>query len=118
MAKQCPECGFDSLETKKTVENNEVIEGGWYCPNCEATFDSDVAIDWDDIDFPVWIGYESYNDTWEMWREFKYSTNFYDGDYNREAPRDMKYTTFTVWFKVNEYGSVEGPYDEKEGELI
>lgn len=114
---ECPECGFEELEPRKTVENNEVIEGdGQYCPECEAEFGEDTVLDWDDIDFPVWIEWESYNDTWRMYDKFFRKTGLHE-DVTVDL-RDMKYTVFHVWFRVDEDGSVEGPYDSKRGELI
>lgn len=69
--------------------------------------------DWDDIDFPVWIHYEFYDDTHEMLRDFEAKTGF-DG----ELPRghEMKYTTLVRWYKVEADGSVKGPYKNKGDE--
>ena len=117
--KQCPECGFEELEVNKDVDGNDVVESGWYCPDCSSTFDEGSTLHWDEIDFPVWIEFESYNDHWELLDKFHWQTGLYDGDHNgTPGLRDMKYTVFTVWFTVDEYGSVEGPYDEKGGELL
>jgi len=120
MSKKCPECGYrDGLETKKKVEKNEVIEGGKYCPDCQTEFDEDTVVQWDDLDFPIWISMESYNDDWQMYRDFLYETNLYEGDFNgMPNARNMKYCVFHVYFKVNEDGSIDGPYNERNGELI
>lgn len=114
----CPDCGYDELEVKKSIERNEVIEGGRYCPDCGSDFDEGVTLQWDDIEFPVWVEMESYNDHWELWDTFRWDVNYYDGDRNRSAPSDMKYTVFSVYYKVEEDGSVEGPYDSKNGDLL
>lgn len=115
----CPECGFGELETRKTVEDNEVVEGGLYCPDCETEFGEDTVVHWDDLEFPLWIGEELRLDDWQLWRTLSYSENLYDGDYaGIPNNREMKCQVLHVWFKVTEDGSVEGPYDAKRGEKI
>lgn len=116
---QCPECGFETLEVNKDVVDNEVVEDGWYCPDCDTQYGEDVVLHWDDLAFPLWIQEEFRLDNWQLWRTLKYSENLYDGDYNGTPNlRDMKCQVFLAYFKVTEDGSVEGPYDERRGELL
>lgn len=114
---KCPECGFEELEANKEVVDNEVREDGLYCPDCDTTFKDDTTLQWDDIDFPVWVEVEHYDDDYGLLRSFEYQTGLYRGDHNG-APGygDMKYCVFCVWFKVEEDGSVEGPYANKRDE--
>ena len=116
-APECPTCDFVTLEPKKSVENNEVIEDGWYCPDCESTYDGDTVFSWEDVDWPVWIEYESYNDTWRMYDLFLRQTGIHE-DAMPDGFTEMKYTVFSVWFKITEDGTVHGPYDDRNGELI
>lgn len=114
---KCPECGFEELEPKKRVENNEVVEGGLYCPDCETEFKDDETLQWDDIDFPVWIEYEAYDDTFSLLRSFEYQTNLHRGDHDgTPGLRDFKYTVFCVWYKVEKDGTVTGPYANRGDE--
>jgi len=112
---ECPNCGFDPLERRKQVVNNEVKEKGWYCPDCENEWDEDTTFRWEDCDFPLWIEYEHYEDNYEMLRKVEYQTNLLQ---DRIPAGEMKYTVFTAWFKIDEDGSVEGPYDSRGGELV
>jgi len=114
----CPECGYDSLEVKKSVENNEVIEGGHYCPDCGEDFEEDTVLSWDDVAFPVWIEMQMYHDNWEMYRNFLRQTGLHEDAEGMPSLRDMKYTVCSLYFKVTESGEVEGPYNSRRGELI
>jgi predicted RNA-binding Zn-ribbon protein involved in translation (DUF1610 family) len=114
----CPECRYEPLEVKKSVENNEVVKGGYYCPDCGEDFAEDTVLRWDDVDFPYWIDYEPYDDNWQLYRDFLYATGLHEEAVGMPPLRDMKYTVFTVWFKITEDGEVEGPYDSRGGELI
>lgn len=113
---ECPECREATIEPKKKIVDNEVTVGGRYCASCGTDFDEGVKLSWDEIDFPVWIDWESYNDSWDMLRKFQYKTGLHDSA--ADGLTDMKYTVFSVWFRIDEDGSVNGPYDEKRGELI
>lgn len=115
----CPECGYAEVVPRKQVRNNEVVEEGRYCPECQTEYDEDTVLQWDQLDSPIWIHEELRLDNWALYDTFHYSENFHTGDYNG-APslRDMKCWLVPMWFKVNEDGSVEGPYDEKGGELL
>lgn len=120
MSDECPSCGFEPLEPRKTVEGNEVSEDGWYCPGCEGEYD-DLPTHWDDQDFPLWIEWESYNDTYGLLRSLEHQSEAHHEtipDEFGESGSPFKYTVFTVWFKVTANGNVGGPYDEKRGELI
>lgn len=113
----CPACGFEELEPNKEVVNNEVREAGCYCPDCEATFTDDETLHWDDIDFPVWVEYESYDDDYQLLRNFARQADLYRGDYNGSPGYgDFKYTVFYVYYKVERDGSVTGPYANKGDE--
>jgi len=116
---RCPECGWrDGLEVNKTVNDNDVVEDGLYCPDCGTEFGEDTVLQWDDLEFPVWIEWESYNDNWNFMREFYRRTGLYKGDYDGAVTDEMKYTIFCVWFRVDEDGSVVGPFDAKEGQRL
>lgn len=113
---QCPECGFEELELNKTVENNEVREGGWYCPDCQSTFDEDVVLQWDSLDFPLWVEMESYNDTYGLLDRLCRQHSIHRAVVPNK--RDMKYAVFSAWFKIDEDGAVEGPFDRRRGEKL
>lgn len=117
---QCPECGWmDGLEVNKAVDGNDVVESGVYCPDCETEFGEDTVLQWDDLEFPLWLHEEVRLDDWRLWRTLWRSENLYDGDYGSIPDnRDMKCQVFFVWFKITEDGDVEGPYDEKRGEKL
>lgn len=108
---ECPECGYYPLEVKKSIEDNEVVEGGHYCPDCGTDYGEDTVLDWDNVDWPVWIHWESYNDSWDMYRRFLRESGLHEdvaGD-----QRQMKYTVFSVWFRIDKDGSVNGPFENK-----
>lgn len=70
---------------------------------------------WNDINFPVWVEHEFYDDTYELLRDFEHQTGFNSNMDDNDAPglREFKYTTMLVWYKVTEGGSVTGPYANK-----
>lgn len=71
--------------------------------------------EWGELDFPVWIHVEHYEDNWEFLRRFVEET----GVDKHETPREgFKYCVFSVWFKVTEDGKRHGPYDDKRGDPI
>ena len=116
---RCLDCGYDSLEPKKKVtDDNDVVVGGMYCPDCGAEYDEDTVLRWDDVDFPVWISREWRDSKWDFYRDFLRTTGLHDDAHGFPNVRDMKYTSILVYFKVTEDGDVEGPYDEKRGELL
>lgn len=118
---QCPECGFrNGLEPNKTrTDDNDVKTDGLYCPDCQTTFDGETTLQWDNIDFPVWVEVEHYDDKYGFKRKFLRSVGLYDGEFNGDpSGREMKYCVFTVWFKVTEDGKMKGPYGKRGGELI
>jgi len=112
----CPECGFDELEVSKSVENNEVQHDGWYCPDCEATFEDDTVLEWNSLSFPLWVEMESYNDNYQLLDSLCYQHNVHrDVVPNKRA---MKYSVFTVWYKIEGNGGVNGPYASRNGEEL
>lgn len=114
---RCPECGYDEVEVKKEVVENEVREGGTYCPDCQSNFKETEVLQWDEIDFPVWLSYESYDDGFGLLRDFEHKTGLHRGDYDgMPNVRNFKYTVFHVYFKIEEDGSISGPYAEKGDE--
>lgn len=115
MSEPCPDCTDFDLEPRKRVEDNEVVESGWYCPNCEESFDEDTTFSWSEIDFPVWIerSYRNYN--WHLAELFRRQTGLHS---SVSLGREFKYDGVIVWWKVTEDGDVEGPYDEKRGERL
>jgi len=103
----CSECGDEV--TVLEGEEREDINGHRICMDCPE------VPPWEDVDFPLWIEYESYNDTYRLGKIVERRTGV-PAD-NIPIYRDMKYTVFTVWFKITE-DSVEGPYRSKEGEKL
>lgn len=70
--------------------------------------------EWGDLDFPIWVEWGDYNDTWKLADNIEFQHDVDDvPDYST-----FKYVQYKVWFKIEEDGSVEGPFDEKEGEKI
>jgi len=105
----CTECG--------TVNDDQPT----YCPNCgaEEPWEEEYQYDMDDVEFPVIVSWEMYNDNYEMWRQFCYEV--FGGPLKEEDianmpsgfPR-MKYMCPMLYFKVTR-SSVEGPFlSEKE----
>lgn len=85
------------------------------CEECAA------PMQWEDQDFPLWVRYESYDDTFGLERSMSNQIDVPREDIPEhiyESGSDFKYTVFHVWFKVDEDGNVEGPYDEKRGRKI
>lgn len=113
---ECIECGHEPLQVRKFVEDNEVQESGWYCPDCEETYEETETLEWGQLDFPVWFSFESYNDNYELLRRFCRC----EGIREDIVPdkREFKYCIFEAWFKVTEGGSLQGPYDSKRGERL
>lgn len=106
--KQCPDCEGDV----------ESVSNGWYCPSCRDGWDEGEVlqiIKWETIDFPVWVSIEHYGDNHKFLRGFQRQTDI-NADEIPEYVDGMKYCVFTVWFKVEKDGSINGPYGEKGGE--
>lgn len=100
---------YECVECNQNVENpKENNEGEPVCINCYVTT-------LDDINLPVWIEMESYNDNYELWDAFWRQTGVDEID--SSLKKEMKYAVFYVWYKITEDG-VEGPYDKKKGELM
>lgn len=112
---ECPNCGHHPIERKKEVVNNEVKEKGYYCPDCKTDYSDNTTFEWESLDFPLWIEWESYEDNWGMLRHVERQTGVPE---DRIPAGEMKYTVFCVWYKVEEDGTVKGPYDSRGGEKI
>ena len=100
---------YECVECEQIVENPKENEDG--DPVHEKCYTKTL----DDIDLPVWIKIESYQDNYELWRAFVRETGV--DEIRDDLKGEMKYSVFYVWYKVTE-DSVEGPYDEKKGELM
>ena len=98
----CAECGH-------TVENPKENEDG--DPVHEKCYTKTL----DDLDLPVWVEMESYQDDYQLWRAFYRKTGV--DEIPDDLKGDMKYAVFYAWYKITEDG-VEGPYTEKEGEKM
>ncbi len=99
----CDECGEDIPLSDVEEDGDDVL-----CESCAET-------EWSDLDFPLWIDVEHYEDNWEMVERVNWATGI---DMDKIPSDEMKYTVFSVWFKITEGGLVKGPYDEKRGEKI
>ena len=105
----CTECG--------TVNDDQPT----YCPNCgaEEPWEEEYKYDMDDVNFPVIVSWEMYNDNYEMWRQFCYEA--FGARLEEEDIANMpsgfpqmKYMCPKLYFKVTRF-SVEGPFlSEKE----
>lgn len=106
--RECPDC----------AGSVEEVSNGWYCSACQHGHDAE-EVEYErgfgDLDFPIWVEWESYNDTYGLLDNFCYQTGLEHEDV--PIARDMKYTVINVWFKVTRDG-VEGAYDEKNGEKL
>jgi len=106
---ECPDCEADL----------ESVSNGWYCPDCTDSWSEDRLEElnktWGDVDFPFWVEWESYDDTYGLARNVARQTDVPMDDI---PSGDMKYTVFTVWFRIDEHGGVYGPYDRKAGEKL
>jgi len=103
---QCAECdAHTQVEYGNEVENED---GNLVCGDCDEE-------SWEDLDFPIWLSYQFYHDNYEL----GYAVSHQTGIELEEIPyaRDLKYCCPLLWFKIEEHG-IEGPYDEKGGELI
>lgn len=105
---ECSSCGEEIDKPVREVKENE--DGDPICEECLRTT-------FDDLDFPHWIGYEFYQDNWELYDHFVYDTGVDEDTIPDKVSSNMKYATLSVWYKVTEEG-VEGPYDSKYGEKI
>lgn len=99
---ECAECSQPVEKPKENKDGNPVHE------KC-------YTKTLDDLDLPEWIKMESYQDNYELWDSFWRQTGV--DEIPDDLKGEMKYTVFTAWYKVTEDG-VEGPYDEKNGELM
>jgi len=107
------------LEPKLTMVGGGREQDGWYCPSCGGEWteeQNELEVEsWKDCHFPLWIRVEHYDDDWKMLRLVSEKTGL---DRHEIPGRDMRHCIFHVWFKVEDDGSVEGPYDTKWGEEI
>jgi len=97
-----------------------------YCSSCgaEDPWEEEPLYDFEDVDFPVIIEYEVYDDHHEMWNRFcsqvfgAYNLTSSDiANASRQFPR-MKYTVFHTYWKVTE-SDIEGPFlDEQEAREV
>lgn len=104
---ECNMCG-DHTQVEYGEEETD-DNGNLICKTCTG------QQKFENLDFPVWVEWESYNDTYGLLENFCYHTGLDHEDV--PIAREMKYTVFCVWYKVTEDG-VEGPYSEKGGELL
>lgn len=111
--KKCPECGHE-VEINRKVVDNKVEEDGLYCPECKREYQEGRTLQWNDLDFPLWIEHEVNYGNYELLRTFYHQTGLYRGNQNGTPDlKDFKYTIFTVWFKVEKDGTVKGPYENR-----
>ena len=104
----CASCGAE--ETVAAGDQEEHCVGDQlYCETCIG------PTAWESQDFPLWIEMESYNDHYELGRLVERETGIDLEDI--PIARDLKYAVFYTYWKITE-NSVEGPYDEKQGELL
>lgn len=101
---ECADCDMTVTAPKDSVDEND--DGYLVCEDCAG------PPSWEDQDFPIWVEMEHYEDNWEMLRYVMEQTGVPEDDI---PAGQMKYTVFQVWFKVDEAGNVEGPYDAKRG---
>ena len=103
----CADC--DSNVTTPRGSEIENLDGQLICEDCDKP-------DWEQLDFPLWFDYPVRMSKWEPLRLVSEETGIDEDDI--QCKRDLKYADSThVWYKITQYG-VEGPYDEKEGELL
>lgn len=99
---ECAECGQD-VENPKENRDGKPVHEKCYTKKLE------------DLDMPIWVEMESYQDNYELWDNFWRQTGV--DEIPSDLKQEMKYSVFSVWYKVTEQG-VEGPYNEKKGELV
>jgi len=105
---ECSECGFSPHETSP------------YCSNCgaEDPWETHYKYNMDDVEFPVIVEMEMYNDDYELWSSFCYEVfgtrvstdnivNIPDS-----LPR-MKYACPMTYWKITK-SDVKGPYLSRE----
>lgn len=90
-------------------KDDHFVNGGLYCETCAS------VSEWETLDFPIWIEFESYNDHYELGRAVERETGVDLDDI--PIARELKYCVFYSYWKITENG-VEGPYDEKRGEKL
>ena len=88
-----------------------------YCPDCgaEEPWEKEPLYDFDDVELPIVVEYEHYNDTYGLWRAF--CQQAFGGEveledvanYDGPSPRDMKYCVINTYWVVDKSG-VDGPY--------
>lgn len=106
--KQCPGCDGREIES---------VSNGWYCPLCKEGWDDFEIlhiVKWETLNFPVWVNIEHYGDNHEFLRNFQRKVEI-DVDEIPDYVDSMKMCTFDVWFKVENGGTISGPY-AKEGD--
>ena len=109
--KHCPHCSGVQLEKKKHVtDDNEIVEEGWICPSCEETFNEDVILDYEEIEFPIWVELEAHRDNYELYKELQWQTDIHESIVDSSK---MKYAVSTSWWKIEEGFEVSGPFCEK-----
>jgi len=109
-------------ETVCTECGNITQSRGEYCSSCgaEDSWEEQPQYDFEDVDFPVIVEYEVYEDNYGLWDRFcrqvfdEYGITGEDiANVPGQFPR-MKYTVFTTYWKVTE-SDIEGPFlDEQE----
>lgn len=104
----CASC-WDETTIPMDEQEEHRVDDQLYCEGCIG------ATAWESQDFPLWIEMESYNDHYELGRLVERETGIDLEDI--PISRELKYEVFYVYWKITEDG-VEGPYDEKRGELL
>jgi len=99
---------------------HEASSSSEYCPSCgeESPWVSEPKYDMDDIDFPVIVEREHYDDDYGLWRDFcsktfgVYELNESDiANFPDSLPR-MKYCIPTTYWVVYR-DDIDGPYLER-----
>jgi len=88
-----------------------------YCSSCGAKdpWEEQYVHDFENVNFPVIIEWEMYNDDYELWREFCYQVfgdSTLTGDQIANTPDGlpkMKYACPMTYWKITE-SDVKGPY--------
>lgn len=102
-ATKCSECGCE-VDTPPN-----------YCPECgNDEWETETKYDMDDVDFPVIIEYEAYEDTYGMWDRFTehvFGTRLKESQIANvpDSLPPMKYTVFTTYWKITE-SERKGPF--------
>lgn len=112
----------DPVTTLYCDSCGKVTEAGpQYCPSCgvEDPWVEEYAYDFDNVEFPIIIEWEHYNDRWEMWKKFTFHVfgeyELTSDDVVNEPPvaSEMKYAVFPSYWKVTE-NEIKGPFLDKQ----